>query len=163
MRPGFTLIEVVASLFILSLAAVACVAILQTRRTGWDATAAMNAAPSAIAALQAAFDEEGPDALGKALASGTARRIAYVDAEAGMWRVLTADATLPAPDGPVFVATLSSPLAQGGGRALEFDVGLGWVTPWPAGAGQAEVTAALADPVPLCAYRCIVLKGGIVE
>ncbi|MFA5257111.1 MAG: prepilin-type N-terminal cleavage/methylation domain-containing protein [Opitutales bacterium] len=166
-RHAFTLVEVIASLFITAMLAFACIALISNRDNGMDATAALEQSPAAIDTLQAALNAEGLDDLNAALAGGGATRLICRDAAdvSAPWKAID-PAALTAPlnaTGPVFVALLSNPLLHEGVRGLEFDVTLGWVAPGTATESPAELQARLGAADELCKYRAIVLKTGLLD
>jgi len=168
LRTGFTLVEVIASLFILAIAAGVCIAVISNRDTKWDKTAALNDAPAAMDAFDAAFDAEDLTALSTALALGDVFRLAYrVDAgdEVAQWCVIDpAKQTEPlASVGPLFVARLSNGRLYDDFCALEFDVALGWIVPGLADETAVALRGRLDTAAELCLYRTMILRSDLIE
>jgi prepilin-type N-terminal cleavage/methylation domain-containing protein len=172
---AFTLVEVLAALFVLALVLAALLAYFRLRGDGRDLTRALDEAPAAVDALNASLDAEGMDAVAAQFeASGTLRRIVCQRNDAGAiyWYVAN-PAKLTAPlgaGGPVYVATLSNPKMLSNNLAVEFDVSVDWLKPGAADEASSalvariDTLAARSDKGSshVCAYGRTVLRKGIV-
>jgi prepilin-type N-terminal cleavage/methylation domain-containing protein len=161
---AFTLTEVVVSLVVLAVVAVASLVLIHNRDTARDQTAALSGAPAAIDALETSLRASDVAALDGLIVSGRGTALVYraadADSSASPWCVLEAS-TVPdalGADGPVYVATLSNPQLRKNGVAVEFDVAVGWIAPGDPTETAPHLKARLAAAQPLCKYRGIVLR-----
>ena len=162
-RKAFALVETIVAVFVLALAAVVCLAIVNNRDTARDKTAAIGCAPSAIDALQAELESESVTTLYAEIVAGNAKRVVYrksdSDTTASPWLTLDSDKLTGnlGGEGSVFVATLANATLYDNSRAVEFDVSLGWIDPGLASETAEELLARLGGARKLCTYKVIVL------
>jgi hypothetical protein len=160
---AFSLVETIVAVFVLALAAVVCLAVVQNRNTARDKTTAIGDAPSAIDALQAELENESVTALETEIAAGDAIRVVYrktvSDSPATAWLTLDSDKLTDSlgAEGPIYVAALSNSTLYDNRHAIEFDVSLGWIAPGMAAETAAELKARLGNSRKLCTYKVIVL------
>ncbi len=165
-RRGLTIIEVVASLFLLALVAVAAVMLISGRDSISPRRAALDEAPAAVDALHAALRGEDVASLSVSLAAGEARRVVFLTRtqDEARWHCMD-PATLASLSDAIsclYVAKFGGAEVQGGGLALEFDVSLGWLPPLE-GENADELRARLGDAVNIARYREMVFRKGLLE
>jgi hypothetical protein len=152
-------VEVIAALSLLAVLAAAAGMLAANREGARERTAALAGAPSAMDALSAALREDSPSAL-SAKVAGEARAFLWRDAwRAGAPWCMAFAGDLPDavdPSGPLFVAELSNSRLRADGRAVEFTVALGWLTPVP-GETRAALLARATKAAELCRYPAIVV------
>jgi hypothetical protein len=162
-RKAFAIVETIVAIFVLALAAIVCLVVINNRDTARDKTAAIGSAPSAIDALGAELESETVTDLNTEIAAGGAIRVVYRSAGAGetiaSWKTIDSDKITDGlgPFGPVYVATLSNAKLYDNYRAVEFDVSFGWIKPELATETASELSARLGAAQKLCSYRAIIL------
>lgn len=167
-RLGLTIIEIIASLFILALAAVACVMLVGGRDSSIaDRASALEDAPLALDMLHHGLQEEGLEALRTELEAGSVRRLVYMTLSDGApaWWYGRADSAADLPSGlaKLYVATLSAPQLRKDAIAMEFDVSLGWLgIPVEDDSGR-EFGETLGSAHEIARYRELVLREGLLE
>ena len=162
-RNAFALVETIVALFVLALAAILCIAVVQNRDTARDRTAAIGDAPSAIDALQAELEGETVTALDTEIDAGNARRVVYrktsASETAAPWMTVDTKnlSDSPGAEGPVFIAKLLNAKLYDNSRAIEFDVELGWIRPGLSSETATEFSSRMEAAKKLCTYRIMVL------
>ena len=160
---AFTIVETIAAVFVLALAAVVCITVVNNRNTARDKTAAIGEAPSAIDALQAELEGESVTNLNTEIEAGGAIRVIFrksdSDSVAAPWYTLDSDKLTDGlgAEGPMYVATLSDAKLYDNSQAVEFNVSLGWIDPGVATETAEKLTARLGDSRKLCTYKVIVI------
>jgi hypothetical protein len=158
---AFSLVEVMASLFVVAVTAILCFAIVSMRDTKYDETSAIDNSSFAIDALQASFDTEGVSALLVEASSGFQERIVYRSLGDGesvpSWKTASVASlsALPTFFGPVYVAALSNGKSLSSGRAVEFDVSLSWLAPGTSGETLAQFQARRSGAAVLCTFKAV--------
>jgi prepilin-type N-terminal cleavage/methylation domain-containing protein len=156
---AFSLVEVIVSISLLAVLAVAAGTLASNREGARERTAALAGVPSAMDALTAALDEDSPAALAAEIAS-SGRAFLWRDAgrEGAPWCMAFAG-DLPDvvdPVGPLFVAELSHSRLRADGRAVEFTVALGWLVSAP-DESRAALLARAPKAAELCRYPGMVV------